>query len=220
MLSLASAISFNNMTPTLSYTFMHGFGCDASFWTHLTSSFSFPYTIWDRGYYGSVCTECIESTVRIGVGHSLGLIHLLESDIHFDIYIGLQAFIDFIGTYKERKTQLDIMKRQLHKDTMKTLYAFCTRSALPPPQEVVNITQLYSDYEKLYLTYYELIQDKQIYIYSTDDDDVVPYYLIQENFPSIPIYKAPHAKHALGYLQSEYTVKLLESFGHTLSRTL
>ena len=203
-------------SPHISYTFMHGFGCDSSFWDRILPLFSFPYIVWDRGYYYSPCTDSINSTIRIGVGHSLGLIHLLESDISFDIYVGLQSFIDFIGGYSERKDQLNRMKIHLQNAPQQTLQYFCRRCGFPYPDKNPDMNQIYIDYEKLYHRYEHMIEGKTIYLCSTEDDVVVPYQITQKNFPKISIYKAPPAKHALGYLQSNYIVKYLESLSHKI----
>lgn len=206
-------------TQRILYTFMHGFACDASFWEELISSFSFPSIVWDRGYYANPYTEYQKAELHIGVGHSLGLIHLLESPYPFDIYIGIQSFIDFIGGNPQRKTELDIMKRQLTLNIQQTLRRFCKRGGLPLPHTIVNEEQLLIDYEKLYNRYDRLTQDKVLYLCATKDDIIVPLSLIENNFPTHQIQIAPDAKHALGYVQVDYLRQYLESIGNTLLTT-
>lgn len=200
---------------------MHGFGASPHFWSPLTPMLQFPYTIWNRGYYHPPKMDCLSSTLSIGIGHSLGLIHLLESHVHFDAYIGLQSFVDFIGKahHEERITALNTMRTQLHRNPERTLRRFTQRCAMPPPESIYDITQIYTDYDMLYTPRYELIENKTIYICATEDDTIVPYHIIEENFPTLDIEHAPHAMHALGYVQAQYIAQYITHITYTILHT-
>lgn len=204
------------MSISLSYTFVHGFGCSSSFWDRIVSTFPFPFTVWERGYYGKEeSTEVIASEYRIGIGHSLGLVHLLCSDIPFDMYIGVQSFIDFLGVseYARRKESLDTMYSNLMKNTQGTLIGFCKQGGLRYSRESrINEKRLYSDFLMLYERFYEKSKNKKIVLIGTQDDPIVPLELIADNFPNMNIHIAPNAKHALGYLEYEYLKQYCLSF--------
>lgn len=81
------------------FVFCHGFGFDASFWERIAPYFSQEKCSFiDLGYFNNrVDIQCLQEQRIVAIGHSIGLSKLI-STYSFDYLIGLNGFINFLGS--------------------------------------------------------------------------------------------------------------------------
>lgn len=103
----------------LGFIFSHGWAFNKSYWDNLLPHFKeHPCIVLDHGHMDwSTCHRSIKKFIGSVVGHSLGLVKLLQSKNTFKALIGLQAFNNFLASDKSlnrrRTLELTIMKKIL-----------------------------------------------------------------------------------------------------------
>lgn len=116
------------------FVFCHGFGFDIHFWERIAPYFSQEkYSFIDLGYFNKrIENQHLHNQAIIGIGHSIGLSKLLSMYSNFDGLIGLNGFINFLGSdqaiYKKRQTELKALRSGFLKDadtTLRNSYVQC-----------------------------------------------------------------------------------------------
>jgi len=221
----------------LKFIFCHGWSTSSLFWKNLVFSLqAFCPIIWELGYFSKKNTKLLlpvfpdkTKTTWIGVGHSLGLIKLLKTDIPFQGFISLQGFTNFLGEDPSlksiRKQELDIMLKNFQNNPLKTLSYFHKICGLDSLMQQVHISDhnvhfLQNDLTKLYFSFNHLVKEKPILALGSLDDTVVPIKLIEDNFSSLKNSKIiihKKGKHGLGYFYPSWCAKQIKNFINTIS---
>lgn len=193
------------------YVFCHGFGFDASFWNHLKPYFEGEETFYcDLGYFGErrfpskILTDQFN---YIAIGHSFGLIALLDLPIPWSCVLGLNGFVDFLGNEPVLKAarlrEWTALQARLKRSPMVTLSLFYKRVGVlnTPAWEAMDEARLQEDLERLVIPPPPSSFNKMILL-SAKDDVVVPPSLIEDNLKrhsEIRLDYVDEGKHALGH---------------------
>lgn len=219
------------------FIFCHGFGFNNNFWCKLTPYFSQERcTYLDLGYFNNP-SECIadsqnrvipaglEATEEacIGIGHSLGLLKLLNTGKSFDCIVGLNSFVNFLGNdpalRNKRNLELELLKQHFIQSPLSTLKRFYKRCGVPSfinqiNKEKINTNRLRADLKllKLNITPPAMIP---ILIMASEDDEIVPKALVHDNFDpytNVKIEVTRNGKHRLGLLEVDKLYEKIMSF--------
>ena len=170
------------------FVFCHGWGFDHTFFDPLYLKLSaYEMTMWDLGYFGEKTMPAPPQNSKIiGIGHSFGLIQLINSGLPFHSLVSLQGFVDFFG-------QQPVM-RLLRQRAWKKLYLAFQQS----PEQVLE--KFYSQCEAPKPARFPIIQKETLLndlailptvvplptcpllILGATGDKVVPPRLIEDNF--------------------------------------
>lgn len=206
------------------FVFCHGFGFDTHFWERIAPFFSREKCSFiDLGYFNNRTeSRYLDNQAIIGIGHSVGLSKLLSMYSNFDCLIGLNGFINFLGSdqaiYKKRQTELKALRSGFLKDADTTLRNFYLRCAVPELIERNNFSDLdidliLSDLQWLQKEY--KLPDVPTLILSSDDDIVVPRSITSDNFweqPWVKLDSIIDTGHALGFRKPEEVYEKIMSF--------
>ncbi|MCE2991605.1 MAG: hypothetical protein ACK5WS_04375 [Alphaproteobacteria bacterium] len=206
------------------FVFCHGFGFDRHFWERIATFFSEEKCSFiDLGYFNNRTeNQCLDNEAIIGIGHSIGLSKLLSMYSNFDCLIGLNGFINFLGSdqaiYKKRQTELNALRSGFLKDADTTLRNFYLRCAIPELIERNNFSDLdidliLSDLQWLQNEY--TLPDVPTLILSSDYDIIVPHSITLDNFREQPWVKLDSiidTGHALGFRKPEEVYEKIMSF--------
>lgn len=208
------------------FIFCHGFGFDADFWKNISPYFAAEKcTYLDLGYFDAAAKDIPDDGgQRIGIGHSLGLLKLLETNKKFDALIGLNSFVNFLGNEpnlrKKRLADLVLFKEYLEKSPIDTLDNFYQRCGIPhediKKQLDLHQNRLLADLDHLSM---DVAVPKTIpmLIIGTLDDPITPSALLYDNFDNhsnVLIEILATGKHALGFLEAEKIYRRITSFLH------
>lgn len=206
------------------FVFCHGFGFDRNFWTNLASYFAHETcTYMDLGYFGQSNYKLTNTSggQLIGIGHSIGLIKLLNLNIKFDYLIALNSFINFLGNDEllrdKRTIELAALKHQFIKNTVPTMQKFykrCGVSFQPNYIENINITKFLEDFTILAKSF-DLYKDTPTLIIGAKDDIIIPPKILHDNFSSyqnVQVKIIDNGKHSLGFTQTAYVASQIMSF--------
>ncbi|CAG7591925.1 MAG: alpha/beta fold hydrolase [Candidatus Midichloria sp.] len=203
----------------LGFIFSHGWAFNKSYWDNLLPHFEeYPCIVLDHGYYRSEYLPQVNEKIHwIGVGHSLGLVKLLQSKTTFKALIGLQAFNNFLASDKSlnrrRTLELAIMKKNFNENPQNTIESFNGIVATN-----IDFYRITNDLNLLSYTHeslFEKFMEIPILILYTADDEVVPVNIIEENFkhyPNVQLKKMPNSKHLLGCLNSKQVAISIKEF--------
>lgn len=217
--------------------FCHGFGFNHEFWQNIKEYFSSYHCIYiNLGYFENALEDGISIDINtavqklsamedaeiIGIGHSFGLLKLMQSGINFSKLVGLNAFINFIGSSAE------LRKRRIVE------YDFCREVILQSPQ--IGLAQFYERSlifgfmaKGLPTLNYNRIREDLVVIYEengietkvptlilgTECDVVVPPEIIEDNFKGIPnveIEILQKGGHGLGYNEASVVASKIHNF--------
>lgn len=188
-----------------SFIFCHGFGFDNRFWKNLTPYFQNKY----------------QKNLPVGIGHSLGLSKLLNSNQPFDYLIGLNSFVNFLGNAPhlraDRTKTLQALTTHFSASPTATLKKFYRRCGFPAtydPMFPINTPALLEELKTLNHTF-EIPKNTKMLIIYAQDDIVVPPEIIHDNFsiyPNVILKRMETGKHALGFLQAEQIQKHILEF--------
>lgn len=195
------------------FVFCHGFGFDKSFWDNLRPYFIEEECAYlDLGYFAE--QDQFDLTKYkgrlIGIGHSLGLIKLLNFYENFESLFGLNSFIDFLGNEEvlkiQRKCKLKFLMNQFNKSPFSALSNFYSNCGMPRLNKEFKYLNIARAREDLNLLTSQTILPKEIplTIIGSKDDIIVPPELIYDNFRNycnVSIDIMGEGKHALGFLQ-------------------
>lgn len=162
--------------PPYHFVLCHGWGASPSFWDPLLPFLSFPFTLWNLGYTGSVDYPCPVYTGKlIGVGHSLGFTRLVQSQLPFDFFIGIQSFIKFTPSVEGL---LSLFQKNPHH----AMRHFWKTSHLPPLQGY-DCQKLYEDLKALQTITISL--PERYHVLASLNDPILPPSHIKDQFKSI-----------------------------------
>lgn len=193
------------------FVFAPGFGFTDAYWQNLL-----PLLPGTQSMLDAPLPPLTSSDVLVGVGHSLGLAHLICSKRPFNLLIGLQAFLNFCGTGEERHArirQVDAMIRLFQKDASYALGQFYKACGYDGPfPRVIETSALVRDLQDLKEIY--ALPSCPTLIVAGDNDPIVPLHLLEAHFEGshaqlIRISNTCH--HALGFREASFVATLIES---------
>lgn len=201
------------------FIFASGFAFNNTFWAPIISRFkenlpSFNYYYLENLPPNSNCCNTHTPLQCIGIGHSLGLIKLLNASLPFTHLIGLNSFTNFLGNAphlnKQRTEEYNLFKKQFNKNITVTLKKFYSRCGLLDDSFLLRTahntcTQLEKDLNLLTKKVSFPLNTKNLIINSLDDQ-VVPDSITNDNFSNqtnVQIKKLNHGKHTLGFVHTE-----------------
>lgn len=181
------------------YIFAHGWGSSSEVWGPLLEHMpSCPLIFLERGYFRADIphTSHLENARKkdiqaedirwIGIGHSLGFVHLLMSQLPFAAVVGVQAFVNFLGSahslHRLRAIHLRNLIQQFEQEPEQTLALFQARSGLPSHTASMNVRRLSEDLRLLSHDYSTLLQKHSCLVIGSADDHVVTKTLLYDNF--------------------------------------
>lgn len=180
-----------NMKYTL--VLSHGFGMDPSLWQDLLPFFKKDLDIhdvilWDHGYFGRRVITIPKTGVLVGVGHSLGLAHLICSSVAWHALIGVNSFMSFVGfdpvLRARRMKELDYFEKTLWSDPERVLKQFYKKCGFAPhAQASLNMTHLREDFPMLREAHRFSVPGHFLY---EKEDRIVPLDIIQDNLKQAP----------------------------------
>ncbi|AWD33115.1 putative BioH-like alpha-beta hydrolase family protein [Candidatus Fokinia solitaria] len=209
------------------FVFCHGFGFDASFWDKIAPCFSKEKcTFIDLGYFRRPSHFNIPHDEKIiGIGHSLGLLKLLELHKNFERLIALNGFRNFLGFHpilrREREKELKMLENKFRTDPMIALdlfYSRCSTSLLIkcPNKEDLNSDLMCTELNLLRSTI--VLPSVPTLVLASDNDMVVPPQVIHDNFSNtnIKLDVIDNGEHILGLASPlavyEKIMKFLDGF--------
>lgn len=207
------------------FIFCHGFGFDHDFWNNLVPYFAQEkYTYLDHEYLNKPTSFISENQEQIiGIGHSLGLLKLLQFYKNFDCLIGLNGFVNFLGNdlylKNKRYLELELLKQHLIKNPIATLRAFYNRCGIPSfinkiNKEELNLDLMLSELELLTLNLTPPASTPMLII-TSKNDEIVPVEVVYDNFlpyPNAKLVVTDCGQHGLGFLEEHYVYKEIMSF--------
>ena len=211
------------------FVLMHGWGSNADYWQNLTNHLDGnDYFIYEQGYFiNSGKAQTLKEQLHdfviqhendkiIGIGHSIGFIKLLETDINFDYTFGLQSFTNFLGSNPNLKIVTENFKNFVSKFTTNMsgalkesyissrIYEYFEEALFG--ENNINYSLLMEDLKSLKEDKSHLLEKIQnnYHIFGTNDDLVVPSFIIKDNFSEEKItFLDIETGHSLGIFHSE-----------------
>ena len=206
------------------FVFCHGFGFDTHFWDRLAPYFSQERcSFMDLGYFNhQLELPSLHHQPLIGIGHSIGLSKLVSMSSKFDYLIGLNGFVNFLGSdqvvRKKRQREIKALRASFLRapeSTLKSFYTRCGADELIAAHNLshLNLNLVLSDLQWLEKEY--TLPEVATLILSSEDDIVVPQSITSDNFSEQPWVKQEcimEAKHALGFRKSAEVYEKIMSF--------
>lgn len=206
------------------FVFCHGFGFDTQFWERIAPYFSQEKCSFiDLGYFGNRVDNTYLCNQRvIGIGHSVGLSKLISMYSNFDYLIGLNSFVNFLGSdqieRKKRQKELNALRLSFLKDPDSAIRNFYIRCDI---EELIECTDFSNLNRDLILSEFEWLQKEYklpevpTLILSSNDDLVVPHAITSDNFSKqqyIKIDSIMNGGHALGFRKPLEVYRKIMSF--------
>ena len=206
------------------FVFCHGFGFDTQFWERIAPYFSQEKCSFiDLGYFGNRVDNTYLCNQRvIGIGHSIGLSKLLSMYSNFDYLIGLNSFVNFLGSdqieRKKRQKELNALRLSFLKDSDSAIRNFYIRCDI---EELIECTDFSNLNRDLILSEFEWLRKEYklpevpTLILRSNDDLVVPPAITSDNFSKqqyIKIDSIMNGGHALGFRKPLEVYRKIMSF--------
>lgn len=202
------------------FVLCHGFGFTPQFWTRLIRDLGPERcTLLDLGYYGgSVSPPSIPKAQRyVGIGHSLGLQKLYALPVLYTACIGLNGFVDFLGTCPKtrmhRTKELKALRYSLCQNVRLGMTQFIQRCGARNllrymDLDSLNLPRLLSDLDA-FLHPCVVPTRYATYIISAKNDVVVP---LSVHDASLAVHTIKVAKggHSLGWSYSHTIFHLIQ----------
>lgn len=245
-----------NINSDYHFIFCHGFGFNKRYWEPLAKHFvTCKTTYWDLGYFNNkdinlpeISNKANETDITknlnlsfnnntknntnynniIIIGHSLGMIKLLQKIPSPKAIIGLQSFVNFLGTNKQNK---------LHKIRLQNLYgmikafennptdiltSFYNHCGIKNPNFIninnFNFDLLLNDLNMLKDSF-ELPRSQSTLIIGSKNDSIVPTEIINDNFlahKNVKIVLHNTNQHSLGHLEPKFVFENISNFVNSL----
>lgn len=195
--------------------FCPGFSYSPDYWVNLVPLLpDFTIHHMDLGYFGDPIIPDIDEPV-IGIGHSLGVIKLMQQNYQFKALIGLNGFVNFLGSdphiHKRRALELDTFELLIHTSPGLALKFFHHRCGVTLNQLSLNKEYLLSDLDLLRQSF--PVPDNLTLI-ATQDDIVCPPELIWDNFADSKVIMLDSGGHGLGYNHAADIVAIIKDRIH------
>ena len=206
------------------FVFCHGFGFDTQFWERIAPYFSQEKCSFiDLGYFNNQMDyQYLHNQRIIGIGHSIGLSKLVSMYNNFDYRIGLNSFINFLGSdqigRKKRQKELNALRLSFLKDPDSAIRNFYIRCDI---EELIECTDFSNLNRDLILSEFEWLQKEYklpeipTLILRSNDDLVVPHAITSDNFSKqqyIKIDSIMNGGHALGFRKPLEVYRKIMSF--------
>ncbi len=184
----------------------HGFSYSPDYWVNLMPHLP-EFTI--HHLTDSLIPEMHEPV--IGVGHSLGLIKLMQLKIPYQALIGLNAFVNFLGTdphlKKRRSRELKTFENLIKTNSTLAINSFHKRCGVSLEQSYFNQDQLIAELDLLRTVF--PVPD-HLTIVGTQDDIVCPPEILYDNFNPEHIIMLESGGHGLGYKHAEEIASIIK----------
>lgn len=203
----------------------HGFGFTPHFWARLIRELGPERcTLLDLGYYTThtISPPSIPKAQRyIGIGHSLGLQKLYALPIPYTACIGLNGFVDFLGTSletrKQRTKELKALRYSLCQDVRLGITQFILRCGAKNllrhiDVDSVQLTRLLSDLDA-FMHPCVVPACYPTYIISAKNDPIVPR-TVHSSSLAVRALRVPKGRHSLGWSYSRSMFHLIQRIHH------
>jgi pimeloyl-[acyl-carrier protein] methyl ester esterase len=200
--------------------FCHGFSYSPTYWDNLLPLLpEFTIHHMDLGYYGDPIIPDIKEPV-IGIGHSLGLIKLMQQNYQFKALIGLNGFVNFLGSdphiHKRRVLELDTFELLICTSPSLALKFFHNRCGVSLDHDPPNKERLLSDLDLLRQSF---PIPPNLTVLATQDDIVCPPEITYNNFGSTEIHMLKSGGHGLGYNHASDISSIIRRKNNDLDNT-
>ncbi|WPX97884.1 hypothetical protein [Candidatus Fokinia crypta] len=205
------------------FIFCHGFGFDVSFWDNLSPYFAREKcTFIDLGYFKKpLYPKIFHEQKVIGIGHSLGLLKLVELHKNFEYIIILNGFRNFLGfnpiLRKKREVELEILERKFMinpLDALNIFYRKCGISSFTKGfrKEDLNFNLMQSELNLLRNII--ILPSIPILVLSSNDDMIVPPQIVKDNFSNFnaKLEIINHGGHILGLAEPLFVYEKIMKF--------
>ena len=193
------------------FVFCHGWGLDIHFWQRIAPYFSQQKCSFiDLGYFDHPQDiPYSDDRMMVGIGHSMGLSKLAARGCHWQALIGLNGFIDFLGSnpmrYPQRQRELKMLVNSFIQDPKATLQRFYTRCGLSDLMAYQDFSNLNRDLilsDLRGLSQAVSCPTVPVLMLCSDDDIIVPSAITRDYFSPqswVTIDNINGAGHGLGY---------------------
>ena len=198
----------------------HGFGFNPHFWSRLIHHLGPERcTMLDLGYYtADVAPISIPQAQHyIGIGHSLGLHKLYELPITYRACVGLNGFIDFLGSCSEMRVQrtkeLKALRYSLGQNVGEAMTQFIIRCGAKTILKFMDLGMIQSS---------RLLQDLDLFMRPCHVPTHYPTWMVSaKNDPVVPVNVHEASStcrhilmrsglHSLGWSYSERIFRLIQ----------
>ncbi len=190
----------------------HGFSYSSDYWVNLIPHLP-EFTI--QHLTDSITPEIHEPV--IGVGHSLGLIKLMQLKIPYQALIGLNAFVNFLGTdpqlKKRRSLELKVFENLVKTNSKLAINSFHNRCGVSLEQSYSRQDQLIAELD-LFRTAFPV--PDRLTIVGAQDDIVCPPEILYDNFSPEHIIMLESGGHGLGYKHAEEIASIIKRKNNVL----
>lgn len=193
--------------------FCHGFSFSKAYWDNLIPHLT-GITIhhMDLGYYEDPHIPNLDNLESvIGIGHSIGLIKLMQLPLKFRALIGLNAFINFCGQEKHlhdrRSLELNLFEKMIQIAPHKTLASFHKRCGVPWPSKIQNLDRLVEDMGYLRKS---LNPPDNLTVIAAQDDPVCSPEIVYDNFAKNQVFMLESGGHGLGFHQTKIISEIIK----------
>lgn len=204
--------------------FCHGFAFDKNFWKELAPYFNDEYCclFWNLGYFDDAEYPIPPEDAQevIVIGHSYGLIKLLEAPFRKDAIISIQGFINFFGFGEWLKSvRIQEWKRMYsnfienHTKALLRIYKLSKLKKVCILKQNINISNLEKDLNAL--TKVCNLPDLPTLVLGSENDLIVPAQLLEDNFlmrKKVKIVFNNRGGHGLGLEEAEFVYKEIRTF--------
>jgi pimeloyl-[acyl-carrier protein] methyl ester esterase len=217
------------MKPT-QLVFCHGFGFDKSFWRNIAPYFTgYNCIFWDLGYFQKeelIIAPNFKDYQVIAIGHSFGILKLLNYSTDFKAFISLQGFRNFLGNKallnKKRRLQWQKMRVAFDNDPKGALLQFYDQifdgnnilhQELIAKIDQLNLKKISLDLDHLIIPNHS--EFGKILSIGSLDDKIVPPILIRDNFEMLDNAKIiihDCGSHLLGFLEARFIAQEIKVF--------
>lgn len=202
------------------FVLCHGFGFTPLFWKRLIRYLGPERcTLLDLGYYtqNAAPLSLPKAQPYIGIGHSLGLHKLYALNLPYTCCIGLNGFVDFLGTRPEiqtrRKKELKALRYSLCQDVVASMTQFLFRCGAPgllPYMDLktAHLARLLEDLDT-FITPFELPTHYPTYMIYSQNDPVIPP-TVHNTSAAVEAIYVPKGRHSLGWSYSQQMFHLIQ----------
>ena len=198
------------------FVFHHGFLMDKNYWQNILPYFKGEqYILLDAGYYGQKVEAHPEDGIEyIGVGHSLGVIKLLQTGFKFKHIIGLNSFLHFCPKHGDQLAQF---YKNFAKNKLTAVKMFWRTSGIKYVLKSIHklkLDVLSGDAALLKQNFKSAELPPSLFISSTNDPVITPS-MTHYNFDAmqnVKLLMLADGAHVLGYVKPEVIYRHIIEF--------
>ena len=193
------------------YLLAHGFGFTNDYWKNLV-----PLLDGEVHFLDDAGLDV--SKTYIGIGHSIGFLHLNNSGVRFEALVALQGFLNFCGSTermrKVREAGVEKVRAELLRDKVASLTRFRSACGYHEPVDAdIPMQRLLAELDMMTEAYRHC--GVRTLVIGGKDDAIVPMSLIRDNFGNlrnVSIIQTDGVGHSLGYNMATFVAEKVDEF--------